>query len=60
MIWLAYLSNDKVIGEVEAPDLDIARARAWARWGVSVDRVQSKVSAEVSAEEVVRPRREDY
>ena len=53
--WLAFRTLNRVLGVVEAPDLDTARLEAWARWGTSVDRVQSEASCRVARQERLSP-----
>jgi len=53
--WLAFRTLDRVLGVVEAPDLELARGVAWTRWGTSVERVQSEASWSVSRSEKAIP-----
>lgn len=53
--WVAFRPGDRELGEVEAPDLETAKLRAWARWSTSVERVQSRASWEIARQERAVP-----
>jgi len=55
--WLAFRASGHVLGTVEGKTLDEARLQAWARWGPSVDRVESQVSEELFQEGLNRIKR---
>lgn len=55
ILWIAFGEHDRVLGEVTAASATRARLEAWARWGSSVARVQSRVSWEIAQTEASVP-----